>query len=147
MQTRYHVIDRADDAVYASANISHELTSHITISLTGIRSIFDTSNADDNIEFSTSYVSSQVTARLQHTYRKFTTSIGGDYIFDRYLHDDLGGGGKREDQVWRGSAGIDYQMQRWIKLGVNYRYTNLNSNFDTEDYGENLVAFFVGLSL
>ncbi len=147
VQTRYHVIDREDDAIFASANISHELTSHITLSLTGIRSIFDTSNADDNIEFSTSYVSNQVTAGLQHTYRKFTTRIGGDYIFDRYLHDELMAGKKRKDYVWRGSAGIDYQMQRWIKLGVNYRYTNLNSNFDSEDYGENLVAFFVGLSL
>lgn len=147
VQTHYHVIDRKDDAIFTSANISHELTSHIIISLTGIRSIFDTSNADDNIEFSTSYVSNQVTAGLKHTYRKFTTSIGGDYIFDRYLHDDLRAGKKRKDYVWRGSAGIDYQMQRWIRLGVKYRYTNLNSNFDTEDYGENLVAFFVGLSL
>jgi hypothetical protein len=147
VQTRYHVIDREDNAIYASANISHELTSHITMSLAGIRSIFDTSNADDNIEFSTSYVSNQVAARLQHSYRKFTTTIGGDYIFDRYLHDDRVAGKEREDYVWRGSVGIDYQMQRWIKLGVKYRYTNLNSNFDTEDYGENLVAFFVGLSL
>ena len=147
VEKNYYVLNREENAVFASANISHELTSHIILSITGMRSVFDTSNADDNIQFSSSYLSNQVTARLQHTYRKFTSSIGGDYIHDRYLHDDLGAGRKRKDTVWRGSAGIDYQMQRWIKLGVKYRYTNLNSNFDTEDYGENLVAFFVGLSL
>ena len=43
--------------------------------------------------------------------------------------------------------GVDYQMQKWIKLGIKYRYTNLNSNFDDEDYGENLVTFIVGLSM
>ncbi len=112
-----------------------------------MRNVFDTSNADDNIQYSSSYLSNQVTVGLQHTYRKFTSSIGGDYIYDRYLHDDLNVGRKRKDSIWRGSAGIDYQMQRWIKLGVKYRYTNLNSNFNTEDYAENLVAFFVGLSL
>jgi len=147
VQTTYHRIDREDDSTFASANISHELTSHIVVSLTGIRSIFDTSNADDNIQFSTSYVSSQVTGRLQHTYRKFTTSIGGDYLHDRYLHDDLNLGRKRKDDVWRGWLGVDYQMQRWIKLGVKYRYTTLDSNFDIEDYDENLVSFLVGLTL
>jgi hypothetical protein len=147
IQTTHHRIDREDDSTFASANISHELTSHITISVTGIRSIFDTSNADDNIQFSTSYVSSQVTGKLQHTYRKFTTSIGGDYIHDRYLHDDLNVGRKREDDVWRGWVGVDYHMQRWIKLGLKYRYTNLDSNFDTEGYDENLLAFLVGLTL
>jgi hypothetical protein len=147
VQTTYHRIDREDDSVYMSANISHELTSHITISLIGIRNIFDTSNADDNIQFSTSYVSTQIAAKLKHTYRKFTTHIGGEYIFDDYRHDDLLVGRKREDDVWRGSLGVDYQMQRWIKLGVKYRYTTLDSNFDNEDYDENLVAFFVGLTL
>lgn len=147
LNRRYYRVDREDDVIYASADISHELTNHIVLSITGVHDIFDTSKADDNLRFSTSYVSSQVSAGLHHTYRKFTSSIGGDYIFDRYVHDDLNAGKKRKDTVWRGSAGIDYQMQRWIKLGVKYRYTNLNSNFDTEDYGENLVAFFVGLSL
>ena len=28
-----------------------------------------------------------------------------------------------------------------------YRYANLNSNFDSEDYAENLISFFVTLSL
>jgi hypothetical protein len=147
VEKNYYALNREENAVFASANISHELTDHIILSITGIRNIFDTSNADDNIQFSTSYVSSQIAARLKHTYRKFTTNIGGGYIHDRYLHDDLRVGRKRKDDVWRGSLGIDYQMQRWIKLGVQYRYRTLNSNFDTEEYDENLVAFFVGLSM
>ena len=147
VEKNYYAINRKENTVFLSANISHELTSRIIFSLTGIRNVFDTSNADDNIQFSSSYISNQVTAGLQHTYRKFTSSIGGDFIYDRYLHDDRGVGKKRKDYVWRGSAGIDYQMQRWIKLGVKYRYTNLDSNFDIKDYDENLVAFFVGLTL
>ena len=147
LEKNYYALNRTENKLFASADISHELTSHSIISLTGIRTVLDTSNADDNIQFSSSYLSNQVTARLQHTYRKFTSSIGGNFIYDRYLHDDLGVGKKRKDYVWSGSVGIDYQMQRWVKLGVKYRYKNLDSNFNIEDYGENLVAFFVGLSL
>lgn len=143
----YHHIDRDDEAIYASADISHELTSHITLTLKGVQDIFDTSRTDRNLDFSTSYTSSQIRAGLQHTYRKFTTNIEGEYIHDRYLHDDLRVGEKRKDNLWRGSIGTEYQMQRWIKLGLKYRYSNLDSNFDTEDYAENLISFFVGLSL
>lgn len=143
----YYALDRTDDTLYVSADISHELTSRTILTLSGIRSVFDTSEADNNIRYSSSYLSNQVTASLQHTYRKLTGSIGGDYIYDRYLYDDLGAGEKRKDHVWRGWAGIDYQMQRWIKLGVKYRYANLDSNFDNEDYVENLVSLFVTLSL
>jgi len=143
----YYALNREEDALYVSADISHELTSRTIVTLRGIRSVFDTSKADRNLIYSSSYLSNQVTASLRHTYRKFTGSIGGDYIYDRYLYDDLRAGKKRRDHVWRGSAGIDYQMQRWIKLGVKYRYTDLDSNFDNEDYIENLVLFFVTLSL
>ncbi len=143
----YYALDRTEDAVYVSADISHELTSRTILTLSGIRSVFDTSEADNNIRYSSSYLSNQVTASLRHTYRKLTGSIGGDYIYDRYLYDDLAAGERRKDNVWRGWVGIDYQMQRWIKLGIKYRYTNLDSNFDIEDYVENLISFFVTLSL
>lgn len=143
----YYALDRTDDTVYVSADISHELTSRTILTLSGIRGVFDTSRADNNITYSSSYLSNQVSASLQHTYRKLTGSIGGEYIYDRYLYDDLGAGERRKDRVWRGWGGIDYQMQRWITLGVKYRYTNLDSNFDNEDYAENLISFFVTLSL
>lgn len=147
IERNYYVIDREEDSLYASADISHEITSRTIFTLRGVRSIFDTSKIDRNLRFSTSYISNQVIASLGHTYRKFTGSIAGDYIHDRYLRDDLVAGRKRRDDIVRGSVGIDYQMQRWIKLGVKYRYTDLDSNFDTEDYAENVVNFYVGLSL
>jgi hypothetical protein len=143
----YYVLDRREDTVYVSADISHEITSRTIFTLRALRDVFDTSLADDNLRFSSSYYSNQVSSTLRHTYRKFTGSIGGDYIYDRYLHDDLVAGKKRRDHVWRGWAGIDYEMQRWIKLGVKYRYTDLDSNFDSEDYIENLISGFVTLSL
>jgi len=147
IEKHYYRLDRTEDAVYASADISHEITSRTIFTLSGIRSVFDTSKADNNIIYSSSYLSNQVTASLSHTYRKLTGSVGGDYIYDRYLHDDLLAGKKRRDHVWRGWAGIDYQLQKWLKLGVKYRYTDLNSNFDNEDYIENLISGFVTLSL
>jgi hypothetical protein len=147
VEKNYYALNRKEDAVFASANISHELTSRTIFTLSGIRSVFDTSQADDNINYSSSFLSNQVSATLRHTYRKFTGGIGGDFIYDRYLHDDLRAMKRRRDTVWRGSVGIDYQMQRWIKMGVQYRYTNLNSNFSNEDYVENLGVFLVGITL
>jgi hypothetical protein len=143
----YYVLNRRDDALYVAADISHEITSRTIFTLNALRDVVDTSRADNNLRFSSSYVSNQVWATLRHTYRKFTGGIGGDYIYDRYLHDDLIPGKKRRDHLWRGWVGIDYQMQRWIKLGVKYRFTDLNSNFDSEDYTESLISGFVTLSL
>src|SRR4030042_5138313 len=47
----------------------------------------------------------------------------------------------RDDKRLYAGAGIAYAIQRWLTLGVNYSYTDNNSNFLNYKYKENKVWF------
>jgi hypothetical protein len=115
--------------------------------LEGVREILDTSRADDNLSFSNSYVSTQMNATLTHRYRKLTGRLKAGLIRDEYLHDDIASGEKREDLLFRGELGVDHALRKWLTLGGSYRYSCLNSNFDTEEYTENIFLLHVSLIL
>jgi hypothetical protein len=145
MRTDYPRLDRTDSALSYSINLTHQLRPKTTLSLEGVRAILDTSFADRNLVFSNAYVSTQISGNLTHRYRKFTGRLKAGYIQDEYLYDDVGVGKKRKDQLFRGEFGIDYALRKWLRFGGSYRYTRRDSNFDGEEYQENL--FLVTLSL
>ena len=49
----------------------------------------------------------------------------------------------REDDAWRTGIGFGYTMREWLKLVLNYSYTDNNSNFKRYDYKDNRVFFGV----
>ncbi len=108
-----------------------------------MREIQDTSAADDNLAFSNDYVSTQISGTLSHHYREFTGRLTLAYIHDDYLHDDVGAGEKRKDDLIRGEFGIDYALKEWLTLGGSYRHSRLNSNFKTEEYEENVFLVYL----
>lgn len=52
----------------------------------------------------------------------------------------------REDGIWRAVAGLEYQALPWLRFNLDYRYRQVNSNFDLNDYVENLGVLSVTLS-
>ncbi len=44
---------------------------------------------------------------------------------------------KRADSILEGTLGMDYKVQDWISLGLNYKYRKRDSNFDNYDYDNN----------
>ena len=52
----------------------------------------------------------------------------------------------RQDEIYGGGLGVDYQIQRWLALGADYSYTRRFSNFDQFDYEDNVVGAKVTLS-
>jgi len=69
-----------------------------------------------------------------------------------YTHDDYGRAGRvvaegREDDRWRGAFSINYQIQKWLRCGLSYSYTDNDSNFDDLDYRENRGMLFIRLAL
>jgi len=147
MQTDYHRLDRTDGAFSYLVNLIYQLRPKTTVSLEGVREILDTSLADRNLLFGNDYVTTQIAATLSHRYRKFTGRLRAGYIHDDYLHDDLGSGKKRKDNLFRGEFGINYAPRKWLNLGGSYRYTRLNSNFEIEEYTENVFLFFLSVIL
>lgn len=147
MQTDYHRLDRSDDALSYLINLTYQLRPKTTVSLEGVRQIMDTSRADRNLLFSNDHVSTQILGTLSHRYRKLTGRLRAGYIHDDYLHDDIGLGEKRRDDLFTGGFAIDYGLRKWLSLGGSYRYTRLNSNFETEGYTENMFLIYLSLIL
>ncbi len=146
METEYDGLDRTDDALSYFINLTHQLRPKTFVSVEGVREILDTSRADRNLVFSNDYVSTQIAGILSHRYRKSTGRLRVAYIRDDYLHDDIGAGEKRRDNLLRAEFGIDHALRRWISLGGSYRYTHLDSNFENEDYEENVFLVYVSLT-
>jgi len=49
----------------------------------------------------------------------------------------------RNDTRYYGGVGVSYALQRWLKLGLNYIYTDNDSNFLNYNYIENKIWFTV----
>jgi hypothetical protein len=47
----------------------------------------------------------------------------------------------RDDKRYYGGVGVAYALQRWLNLGLNYSYTNNDSNMLNYNYKENKVWF------
>jgi hypothetical protein len=147
METDYDRRNRTDEILSYYVGLTHQVRPKTTVTLDGVREILDTSRADDNIGFSNSYASTQIGGTLSHRYRKFTGKLRVAYIRDDYLHDDLVSGRKRKDDLLINEFSLDHAIRKWLKWGGIYRYSRLNSNFNSQDYTENSFLLYLSLIL
>ena len=81
------------------------------------------------------YTSNQYSAEIrQYFFEKWTGKLKGSYAHNRYSDD------RRIDNVWRYSAGLDYQIVEWALVSIEYEHKERNSNTDNNDYERNLVT-------
>jgi len=74
---------------------------------------------------------------------RFSSAINGNWRKEEFL----GTGGGREDKTTSLGAKLTYQMQRWLKFGGEYVWTERDSNINTSNYKKNLWMFTVGATL
>lgn len=53
----------------------------------------------------------------------------------------------REDDTTSLNMGLNYDMRRWLTFGLNYKYSDVDSNLANTDYSKNLVMLTVNASL
>lgn len=46
----------------------------------------------------------------------------------------------RQDMLWGGGSVLNYEIQRWLRVGLEYSYTRRDSNFQTFDFSDHKVA-------
>ncbi len=71
-----------------------------------------------------------------------STDLGLSFMNEAYE-----GNSNREDDTSSVKVGLNYDMRRWLTFGVNYSYTDVESNVVGEDYTKNLVMLTVNASL
>jgi len=53
----------------------------------------------------------------------------------------------REDDTTSVNMGLNYDMRRWLTFGLNYTYSDIDSNLANTDYSKNLVMLTINASL
>jgi hypothetical protein len=76
---------------------------------------------------------------------ELTKYLSGN-VFASYRYDDyLESTPDREDKTTKAGLGLNFQVLKWMSLGLNYRFRTVDSDRDLEEYDENRVFFEISL--
>lgn len=99
----------------------------------------------EDVDTNTAYTDTDISLFYKHILawnEKVSLNANVGYGTAKFEADttDIDGSVKtRDDKRYFGGVGIGYALQRWLNLGLNYRYTNNDSNFLNYNYKENRV--------
>ena len=131
--------DDKESIFSALVNLGYVVTSFDKINLSGTRVIEE--DSDNNA----SYTDTKAYIGWTHVFAQnekisMTTSLGYGNKNYSLADTDIDGTSKiREDDSLTAGIGFGYIMQEWLKLALNYSYTDNDSNFKRYDYKENRV--------
>ncbi len=139
------------DGFGLKANVIYNYSSFTKFSLQSFREPVDTtvttavllpSGLRTQGDYGTYYISSGVTFSVEQTCPRFPGLSAKAYF--SYTNDDYQEKGmfteERDDDRFRYGIDISYKAARWIKASVGYSYMTNESNFDSEDYRENMFT-------
>ncbi|PXF58308.1 MAG: hypothetical protein C4B58_07060 [Deltaproteobacteria bacterium] len=134
------------DGFGMKGDLTYRLTSYTNIGLNGFRKPVDTSVTQEEAVYGTYYVSTGGTLSVDHKLtHKITANAHVSYINDDYQEEGTAGK-RRDDDRYGLGVGINYQIQDWLGCNVSYNYVDNDSNFDNEDYRNNIVAGKISLA-
>lgn len=91
------------------------------------------------------------TSLVYPVFEKLNMNISTDYTWQNYKNiNTLSGRGingfpsdpqKRKDKIWNISAGLNYELTKFLNLNLKYTHTTNNSNFTIYDYKRNIYSF------
>ena len=80
--------------------------------------------------------------RWNHQWRERLSSQAGLF----YADEDYGNSSRDDDRFTLGLR-ADYQIRRWLSLGISYTYDDNDSNQNQFDYTRNLYRFLISAAL
>ncbi len=124
-------------------NLSYELTPRTRFSLILFRRIEDTQfTTTRNVAFGSSYTATGGALEARQLFPpRLSAYIMVGLEHDQYSEQGLFGE-KRMDTLVQAGLGLDYRFMRWLTLGLNYKFTNNDSNIEGEGYRENRVMAY-----
>ncbi|MDD4004272.1 MAG: outer membrane beta-barrel protein, partial [Elusimicrobiaceae bacterium] len=117
----------------------------ITLAWTpGVNSTLTLKGIRDNIESiyvnSRYYTSTLTDLEFEHKFGKLVGNMSIGYENARYPEITTGYTDKRSDDYLHVSADLDYNIQKWLKVGAGYMFRNRSSNENTYNYDDHQVA-------
>ncbi|HOW88673.1 MAG TPA: outer membrane beta-barrel protein [Elusimicrobiales bacterium] len=100
-------------------------------------------NVESTFSNSRFYTSTLNDLSVSREINKFKATLGASYESIRYPEEVPGDNAKRRDSYWNGRAGLDYNIQKWLKAGVGYAYKTRVSNYRSNNYVDNITTLEV----
>lgn len=117
------------DTWVAATSLTYKPFTTTSLTLTIDRALRD-SNANTNEYFEDTGLG----LNLQQTiFTKFVLTLGAQYSYNDYNLNN------REDDNYTATAGLDYNIQKWMTLGVFYKYARKDSNIAINEYRDDQV--------
>ncbi len=139
-----------DNNIVAGRNTSFSFFSSL-VDLTYTLSRYDRFNlranrtAEDDVLTQAPFINTDIFLGYNHIFSwnekvSFNDNLGyGSMAFEGSTTDIDGAIKIRDDKRFSGGLGVGYALQRWLNLGLNYSYTNNDSNMLNYKYTENKV--------
>ena len=121
-----------------SGNLEVKFTKFTAFDVTAGKSVNETA-----LSGSSFFIANVFSGRLIHIFtRKTSAKLKASYEIDDFQTRLTIGAqtGTREDKIFRMGGGVEYRIQEWLHLDLEYTYTDKNSNFNVFDYEENSVV-------
>ncbi len=129
-----------DDGIVGNINVAYEWGPGGTITFNGSVGYDQAFFGAENLGFNPFYeIATEVTYPIA---QRLTGTLSGSYRRSLYIDETP----DREDSVWGGETGLAYQALPWLRLNLNYTYSQINSNVDLNDYTKNQVMLSVTLT-
>ncbi len=129
-----------EDGLTGSLEAVYNWRDRNTLSLSGAYGYDQTDTAAETLGF-TEYYSVTGVLDYQLARRLFSHFLAG-YQRNSYTEVEP----ERDDDVWRVSASLSYQLLAWMELEVGYAFRDISSDLETEEYTENRAFFSVTMS-
>jgi hypothetical protein len=121
----------------AATSVTYTATPTTALAL-GITRALRESGSNDNRYFEDTGIGINL---QQVILTKFTVTVGGAYSINDY---NLPVSRPREDDNYNANVSLDYQIQDWLTAGAGYRYNRKDSNYEENDYTDNLFIISIG---
>lgn len=96
------------------------------------------------------YTSTGAAAWIEHRFTaKISGKTGGGYTTNSYNNLSVidTKRARRKDNIGNAHASLNYQIQDWLGVGVEYRFSTRSSEFDVFDYDRHVGLFYIKAGL
>lgn len=129
-----------NDTWLAETRLTYKLRARTRLTGKVSRSVRDSSSDDGSTEYENTKLGLGI---KQGFMERFVFNANASVTFKDYDEATTGtyAGQEREDDQYEGEVGVKYKANDWLTLGVNYTYVDRQSNFDDEEYTNNIFGF------
>lgn len=129
----------------ARGGIDYDITEDDRLSVSVERGIYESVYLNMNY-----YTLNSIGLNYRHDFnRKLSGRLFGSYQFNDYPDESTVAGETktRKDDYYSGGAGLTYNIREWLTSGLEYSYTQRDSNFGTYDYKDHVVMFRITIGV